>query len=61
MQRGHERDVTDAQAMVARGLVEPMKLRELFASIESALVRYPGIDASEFRAVVEKFCQSHAT
>ena len=47
--------------MVARGLVEPMKLRELFASIESALVRYPGIDAAEFRAVVEKFCQSHAT
>jgi hypothetical protein len=61
LQRGHERDVTDAQAMVARGLVEPMKLRELFASIESALVRYPGIDAAEFRAVVEKFCQSHAT
>ena len=61
LQRGHERDFADAQAMVARGLVEPMKLRELFATIEPALIRYPGVDAGEFRAVVEKFCQSHAT
>lgn len=61
LQRGHERDFADAQAMVARGLVEPMKLQERFAAIEPALVRFPGIDPAEFRVVVEKFCHSHAT
>lgn len=59
LQRGHERDFNDARAMVARGLVEPMKLRELFAAIEPALIRHPAIDAVEFRTVVDKFCQSH--
>ena len=60
LQRGHERDLIDVGAMVARGLVEPMKLRELFAAIEPALIRFPGVDPVEFRAVVEKYCRSDA-
>ena len=43
--------------MLARGLVEPIKLRELFAAIEPALIRYPGIDPVEFRTAVDAFCQ----
>lgn len=57
LQRGHERDFTDARAMVVRGLVEPVKLREFFAAIEPVLIRYPGIDPVEFRTAVDTFCQ----
>ena len=54
------RDFTDARAMVARGLVEPRRIRDLFAAIEPALIRFPGIDPVEFRVVVDQFCQSHS-
>jgi hypothetical protein len=60
LQRGHERDFTDARAMLARGLVEPRRIRDLFAAIEPALIRFPGIDPVEFRVVVDQFCQSHS-
>lgn len=58
VQRGHERDLADAAAMVRAGLVEPARLRELFAAIVPALIRYPAVEPGEFRAAVERFCQS---
>lgn len=60
LQRAHERDVADVEAMVAAGLVQPMRLRELFTAIEPALIRFPAISPSEFRAAVEQFCGRHA-
>lgn len=60
LQRGHERDLGDVRAMVKRGLVETRRLRDSFARIEPALVRYPAIDPASFRAAVEEFCHAHA-
>lgn len=55
IERGHARDLADAHEMIARGLVEPGDLRQMFAAIESALERYPAIDADVFRAKVDEF------
>ena len=38
--------------MLARGLVEPGRLGELFEAIEPGLVRFPSIDADALRARV---------
>lgn len=54
VERGFETDRSDVAAMLARGLVEPAKLRELFAAIEPALYRFPAIDGKAFRAKLER-------
>lgn len=53
IERGHERDRRDVASMIAAGLVERDKLRELFLRIEPALIRYPGVDAQAFRRAVD--------
>jgi hypothetical protein len=40
--------------MLTRGLVEPTKVRELFAAIEPELFRFPAIDAEALREDVER-------
>jgi hypothetical protein len=40
--------------MVARGLVDPRRLLELFATIESELFRFPAVDPPSLRAKVER-------
>lgn len=59
VQRGHERDLADVRSMRQDSLIETVRLRDYFAQIEPALVRYPAIDPATFRAVVEKFCHAH--
>lgn len=54
VERGHQKDVTDVRAMVARGLVEPRRAREYFALIEPELYRFPAISAPAFRRAVEE-------
>ena len=54
IERSHEQDLEDVQAMISRGLVEPPKLRELFGRIEPELFRYPAIDPAAFRRAVER-------
>ena len=54
IERGHQVDVDDVRAMHARGLIEPTRLMKLFEAIEEALVRYPAIDPSAFRAKVRR-------
>lgn len=49
IERGHEKDRLDVAELLARGLVEPQRLRELFAAIEPRLHRYPAIDPGSFR------------
>ena len=46
--RGHERDLSDVEAMKTRGLIEPQRLQQFFHEIEPALIRYPAIDAAVF-------------
>lgn len=58
IERGHARDLADATAMVRSGAVDPQRLAELFAAIEPALLRFPGISADAYRAKVERFLQS---
>ena len=59
LQRRHDRDLLDVRAMLRDGLIRTGTLRELFHTIEPALIRYPAIDPASFRAAVEEFCQSN--
>ncbi len=54
IERGFELDLSDVQAMIERGLVEPHRLRELFDQIEPSLFRYPAIRAEDFRSKLER-------
>lgn len=53
LERGHDRDLSDVKAMVSLGLVEPERLRALFAEIVPALYRFPAIDHTSFAAAVQ--------
>jgi hypothetical protein len=55
IERGHARDLSDANAMVASGLVDRGRLGELFRAIKPELIRYPAIDPVAFRRKVEGF------
>lgn len=59
IERGHERDVSDVEAMIRCQLITPSRLWELFGSIEPGLIRYPAITPEAFRAAVETFCSRH--
>lgn len=54
IERGHDRDRVDVREMIARGLVEPSKLREYFNRVEPMLYRFPAIDAAAFRRALEE-------
>ncbi len=56
IERGHDRDVTDVQAMCQHQLIAKDRLWELFQTIEPALIRYPAITPSEFRHSVDRLC-----
>lgn len=58
LQRGHQKDLTDARAFVEQGLVEADRLRELFETIQPDLYRYPAIDPETFRRSVRSFLDS---
>lgn len=53
IERGHHQDQADVREMLARGIVEAARLRELFAAIEPQLYRYPAINGGTFRAAVD--------
>lgn len=52
IERGHPRDVTDVDAFLARGLVDPARLKEFFMEIEPQLIRFPAVDAQTLRQKV---------
>lgn len=60
IERGHERDREDVASMLAAGLVEKDKLRELFLRIEPGLIRYPAVDAQAFRRAVDELLAQRA-
>ncbi len=53
IERGFDHDLADVQAMIARGLVEPSRLRELYEEIEPELYRYPAIEPAAFRQTLD--------
>jgi hypothetical protein len=54
IERGFDQDLQDVAAMIEHGMVEPSRLRELFAAIEDDLYRYPAIDPAAFRAALDR-------
>jgi hypothetical protein len=49
IERGFAHDLADVRHMLASGLIEPNRVRELYEAIEPELYRYPAIDAAAFR------------
>lgn len=54
IERGHAQDLGDVREMLARRLVDPQRLLELFGRIETELYRYPAIHPPAFREAVEQ-------
>ena len=54
LERGHNRDLADVEAMISMKLVDPERLREFLTEIEPDLYRFPAIDPRAFRAAVEE-------
>lgn len=58
LERSHQWDLEDVRQMVRRGLVRTEDLLRLLGAIEPELLRYPALDAAEFRRKVEQFAAS---
>lgn len=59
--RGYERDLADAEAMVAHGLASRAAVAEAFASIVDALPRYPRLDIDALTRRVQRFAANEET
>jgi len=57
IERDHDRDRADVREYLARGLVDPARLRALYAQAVPQLVRYPDVDAA---ALEEKIARALA-
>ncbi len=53
IERGHEQDLKDVEAMISSGLVSKERLYELFKAIEPELYKYPAINPQSFAEAVE--------
>jgi hypothetical protein len=53
IERGHVTDAVDVESMIDTGLVDRVRLTQLFAAIEPDLYRYPAIDPPDFRRKVD--------
>lgn len=56
--RGYERDLGDAEAMIAHGLASRAAVAEGHVAIAPHLARYPRLDADGFARRVRAFCAS---
>jgi hypothetical protein len=54
LERSHAQDLDDVREMIARGLVQPARMLELFERIEAGLYRFPAVDPRAFRRAVER-------
>lgn len=54
IERGFDLDLADARAMIENRLVEPGRLRDLFARIEADLYRFPAVDPAGLRERLER-------
>ena len=54
LERGHRKDLDDVESMIRDGLVDPKRLADLFADVESSLYRYPAVDPATLRAAVSR-------
>jgi hypothetical protein len=54
IERGFAQDLDDVRELIARGLVEPARLRDLYAGVEDQLFRYPALDPRTLAAKVDR-------
>jgi hypothetical protein len=54
LERGFDRDLDDVRSMIHRGLVEPGRLRELFAAVSGQLYRFPAVDVAALKSAVDE-------
>jgi hypothetical protein len=54
LERSHRKDLLDVSAMIRDGLVDPDRLKALFAEVKDLLYRYPAINPRSLRAAVEQ-------
>ncbi len=54
IERGHQIDLQDVNELIARDLIEPRRLLDLFAAIEDQVYRYPELDLKAFRDAVQR-------
>ncbi len=55
LERGHAQDLEDVAQLVHRGHVTADELVRRFAQIEPGLLRYPAVDARQFRKKLDDF------
>jgi hypothetical protein len=59
LERGHARDTTDVDAMLAAAVIDATELLRLYDTIEPELYRYPAITPAAFRRAVETYLARH--
>ena len=55
LERGYEQDLKDVTSLLEGGYVRAEELRIKFTEIEPGLLRYPAVDAAQFRQKLEAF------
>ena len=58
IERGHDRDNEDVEAMLNLGLIEREKLASSFQDIRPNLYKYPAIDQKDFAEAVQRIVES---
>lgn len=61
IERGHQQDIRDIEAMIGMKLVLPKQLLQHFEHIESQLYRYPAVDPATFRRAVEETVRNYVS
>lgn len=59
LERSHEKDLLDVEAMFERGMITVPRLKALFDEILPRLYRYPALAPEQFASTVEKWCTTH--
>lgn len=55
LERGHAQDLEDVRSLLSRGHVTVEQLKSTFDEIEPKLLRYPAVDAGQFRLKLQRF------
>lgn len=58
--RGHDRDLSDVEQMLQRGLIREEDLSKFFEAMKPGLIRYPALDADALQARLQTFLERNA-
>ncbi|OHB78048.1 MAG: hypothetical protein A2Z34_09375 [Planctomycetes bacterium RBG_16_59_8] len=61
IERGHQQDIQDIDALFRRGNVLPAELLRFYNAIEPELYRYPAVDEAAFRNAVEETVRRYSS